>query len=792
MKNLSKVLSLVLALAMIVGVFTIGAAAFTDDEDIKYDEAVEVMAGIGVINGFEDGSFDPDGTLTREQAAKIICYMTLGKTLADALVTEKAPFEDVKATRWSAGYIAYCVQEGIIGGYGNGKFGPADNVTGYQFAKMLLVALGFDAEENGLVGANWTINTAKLAVENKLFVGNLGADYTKAAAREEAALYAFNALFYGTKTVTETATKFVVSATKASLAEISGNYYDTFDAAKAAAKAKDSAAVYGTDYTVTSMAITSEKVEGSLADQVFGLKKDTTADKFGRPGTAYTVDGEALTFSAAAPVLSYTTPVQGKQIYAALGLTKVPTITETVDGTPVTAKNVTASSTDVFGGNGTVTEVYKTATGKYTIVEINTYFDTVKSVKTTTDATTGVKTTTLTLTGGLTTTKLVDFAKKDAVLYTKAGTEIMSMEKAGTITGTLTKAVNNSQYTIDGKTYAISATSALTNDAIVGGTSNTNMGKSVAYYVDAQGNLMAAVDTTAAATAGTYIKVLAAATPSTNADYMNTSGEYTGKVYGILSDGTYGEYTVNYGTGTTAATKNAIYEYEFNAAGQMVLSTSTVANTTAPITAGTTVVNTNKVLNSNTTFIFYTQKSASDATVNTLTVKKGNANSGTVAAGATLVYENDVVIAVYVGGTYADGSEVVDAAYVDASTEIATTEAEVVNGSVVTKTVYTYKAYTASGDELTLSSSTKILADGVYKYNDDNTVGAAAATITGTIKLFGSTIQVGSNYYGYNADMVAFLGEDVALAEGQTVIAIANAAGNALTHIWVTVDAPAD
>ena len=142
MKNLSKVLSLVLALAMIVGVFTIGAAAFTDDEDISYEEAVEVLSAIKVLEGFEDGSFQPEGTVTREQAAKIVAYVKLGKTLADALVCEKDPFSDVKATRWSAGYIAYCVEVGILNGYGDGTFGPTQSVTGYQLVALLPLVPG--------------------------------------------------------------------------------------------------------------------------------------------------------------------------------------------------------------------------------------------------------------------------------------------------------------------------------------------------------------------------------------------------------------------------------------------------------------------------------------------------------------------------------------------------------------------------------------------------------------------------------------------------------------------------
>ena len=72
MRNLKKILALVLALVMSLSLVTIANAAdFTDNDDISYEEAADVMNAIGIIEGFEDGSFDPDGTLTREQAAQL-------------------------------------------------------------------------------------------------------------------------------------------------------------------------------------------------------------------------------------------------------------------------------------------------------------------------------------------------------------------------------------------------------------------------------------------------------------------------------------------------------------------------------------------------------------------------------------------------------------------------------------------------------------------------------------------------------------------------------------------------
>ena len=144
---MKKFLSLVLALVMTMSLVTVSAGAkdFTDSSKINYAEAVDVLSEAKVIDGYADGAFNPSNTLTRGAAAKIICNLILGPTTASALVADAAPYKDVPTNHTFAGYIAYCQKEGIISGYADGSFRPANTLTGYAFMKMLLGALGYDS-----------------------------------------------------------------------------------------------------------------------------------------------------------------------------------------------------------------------------------------------------------------------------------------------------------------------------------------------------------------------------------------------------------------------------------------------------------------------------------------------------------------------------------------------------------------------------------------------------------------------------------------------------------------------
>jgi hypothetical protein len=193
MKNLKKSLALVLAIVMVFSLVVFANAEFADADQIspKFADACGVMNGLGILKGDQDGVFNPQGTLTRGQAMKIITYLKLGKG-ADSLTATSAPFNDVPTTAWEAPFVAYCKNAKITNGYGDGNFGKDDELSGYAFAKFLLAALGYGANEE-YVGDEWKIAVASDALSLGLFQGIEGYLSDEPLPREVAAQLAFNA-----------------------------------------------------------------------------------------------------------------------------------------------------------------------------------------------------------------------------------------------------------------------------------------------------------------------------------------------------------------------------------------------------------------------------------------------------------------------------------------------------------------------------------------------------------------------------------------------------------------------
>ena len=168
-------------------------AAFTDQADVKVDsDVVDTLVSLGVINGYTDGSFKPNDTVTRAEMAKMIYVLRTGNSDASAYNDDYSTFADIKG-HWARGYVKYCQSLGIIAGQSATKFAPDQTVTAQEAAKMLLVTLGYDAQKAGLVGMTWASKTNALADENGL-LDDVNTSFTGPCPRQYAAQLIYNAI----------------------------------------------------------------------------------------------------------------------------------------------------------------------------------------------------------------------------------------------------------------------------------------------------------------------------------------------------------------------------------------------------------------------------------------------------------------------------------------------------------------------------------------------------------------------------------------------------------------------
>lgn len=193
MRNLKKVIALVAVFAMMVTSVAFAQSYSDVKEDDNYYEAIEMLSKLNILTGDDkdgDGVMDfrPNDTITRAEVAAVICRVQDLNNLSQTTT----PFTDVPSSHWASGYVAQAAGQGIINGYGDGNFGPEDDVTYEQAVKMFVETLGYTP----FVNANGGYPTGHLTAAQRYGVldGVVGASVGAKATRGQIAQIAFNAI----------------------------------------------------------------------------------------------------------------------------------------------------------------------------------------------------------------------------------------------------------------------------------------------------------------------------------------------------------------------------------------------------------------------------------------------------------------------------------------------------------------------------------------------------------------------------------------------------------------------
>ena len=204
MRNLKKILALVLALVMSLSLMaTAGAASFPDvDAENPYATAIEVLDGLKVFQGFEDGTFKPTDSLNRAQAAVLVYRIATGdvdnKYVDNYTYMQQSKFNDLDGYNWAKGYINYCQNAGIVVGTSATTFNPGAPVTGYQLMVMLLRTLGYGKAGEFTDPKGWELQTSTIAEREGLLKNVVSGDFGAPAQRQMVAEILFRGLLHET------------------------------------------------------------------------------------------------------------------------------------------------------------------------------------------------------------------------------------------------------------------------------------------------------------------------------------------------------------------------------------------------------------------------------------------------------------------------------------------------------------------------------------------------------------------------------------------------------------------
>ena len=501
MRNLKRALSLALASVMVMGLMVVGSgASYVDVSSENNVEAIEVLQKVGVMTGDENGKFNPDAKVTRNEMAVIMSNM-LDYKVSNYAGT--APFTDVPA--WAEPYVAACYTHGIISGYDAKTFGGSDSVTAAQAALMMMKALGYFQYQSDF-GEDWQMATIREANKIDLYK-DVNATAVAPMTRNDVAQLALNTLkSYQVEADNDTIN---VNGNGVSVSGGSVKYYQLVSNDKMYKAIDDR-----TGLSMSNVSGYTKELGEDLYDGDLECKDET--DDFGRPATTWSYKSSTIgTYSDSADQ-TWTGKVSEKDLYTAAGSAAYDNYKWTVyrngeiveDMDRVNGKDVldygkTSSERWQETGNGVLTELYVDSTEEDVVVTIiDTFVAEVTKVEDNGDD--------YTVTISYKSDKPSKaenefdtdqkFSKEDIVVLTIGGTEIQSMAKAEIVEGTVSSVKDNDYVKLDGTTYnynraycttVINSAKGLVNLDDGDNFTNPDVDNEVVLYLDTYGNAVA-------------------------------------------------------------------------------------------------------------------------------------------------------------------------------------------------------------------------------------------------------------------------------------------------------------
>ena len=566
MRNLKRALSLGLTAAMISGLMVMGssAASYADVTSEDNQEAIEVLQAVGIMVGDENGDFNPDQNVTRNEMAVIMSNLMEYNV---ASYKNTSPFTDVPA--WAEPYVAACWTNGITAGYSDTIYGGSDTVTTAQAALMLMKALGYFQYSQDF-GNDWQLATATKGNDIDLFNG-VDSGLREAMTRNDLAQLVLNTLESGTVQASTSGSITVGGVTIAT--DVQYNYV-TSNAGYARSISTEKSTTNTTDAQSSIVELGEDLYQGDLT-------KTKDHDAFGRPAAIWAYQDDEIGTYVDDRTQTWTTKVSERDLYRAAGTAAVNDYSWTYwingDPTSMDGSKLDRNDTDRWQstGNGVLTEMFvDTVNETVDVTIIHSYVAEVSRVRANdddNDYTITVNYKTRPASGSLNRefNSEVEFAQGDIVIVNVADGTIEAMTLAETVEGTVTSAKANDRLSVDDAPYNYNY--AYTVGNLLAGYSDTNKGlydlenstpanpgagDEVVLYLDTNGTLVAVAE--AGEVAEDYIYVKGA---------HELYGDYSARV--VRYDGTQEDIDIDKVDGTDVISSDFKAPANYTARGQL-------------------------------------------------------------------------------------------------------------------------------------------------------------------------------------------------------------------------------
>ncbi|MBS6348836.1 MAG: S-layer homology domain-containing protein, partial [Oscillospiraceae bacterium] len=501
---LKRALSLGLTAAMISGLMVMGssAASYADVTSENNQEAIEVLQAVGIMVGDENGDFNPDQNVTRNEMAVVMSNLMEYNVASYA---NTSPFTDVPS--WAEPYVAACFVNGITAGTSATTYGGSETVTTAQAALMLMKALGY-FQYNQDFGTDWQLATTRQGNAIDLFDG-VDAGVTQAMTRNDVAQLVLNTLESGMVTPTTSGNITVGGVTIASSVEYN---YVTSNAGYAKSISGALSTDANSDAGRPIVELGEDLYQGDLA-------KAKDHDAFGRPASIWSYKDNEIGTYVDDRTQTWTTKVTERDLYRSAGTAAVNDYTwtywidgeaHTMDGSKLDRNNTDRWQTT---GNGVLTEMFvDTVAETVDVTVIHSYVAEVSRVEANSDdndytVTVNLKTRPDGVAVNREFSTETEFARGDIVVVNIADGDIEAMTLAETVEGTVSAVKANDYLRIDGTTYNYNY--AYTTDTVLNGYTSDNKGlydlenntpanpgagDEVVLYLDANGCLVAVAE----------------------------------------------------------------------------------------------------------------------------------------------------------------------------------------------------------------------------------------------------------------------------------------------------------